>query len=113
MIKIRHPKYLFAGDEIVCPALEFRNFKDRCRITFHWGDDYISVVGANMVKPNVFEFNPSSDVEQWYLKYAVSQNAAPSEKSPYITIETIKSNKWQIYLLRAVALILIFVPLLA
>ena len=113
MIDIKHPKYVFAGDEVVCPAIEINSSDDALRITFHWGDDCIKVVGANMLEPNIFEFPPDQKHRRWYMKYAISQETKPSEKTPYITVDVIKTNWWQVVLFRTIAVILVLVPLVA
>lgn len=112
MIKITHPKILYAGDEIVCPSIEIAPSKDTLRVSFHWGDDYIKVIGANMLEPNIFEFPPANTRNIWFLKYTVSQDTQPAEKTPYITVEVVKTNKFKIKIIKFISIMLIIIPII-
>jgi len=110
MIKFRHPLKIRAGDDAVFLAIRLKGIKHKTRLTFHWGDDSVKVLGAPMIAPNIFEFNP---IKQggWFLKYAVSQEAKPSFKRLYITVETIKSRQIFIWIARVIAILALLLPI--
>jgi len=111
VIKFSCPDKIRAGNEVVWPTLKIGSLKDKRRITFHWDDDTVKVIGAHMISPNVFEFEPSNDQKIWYLKWTVSQKAKQCTKSAYITIEKITSNNIMIWLSRILATTLFIIPL--
>ncbi len=109
MIEFRHPLRIKAGDEITFLGLDVGELRERIRVTYHWGFDQINVLGANMIRPNVFEFGPQTK-GAWYVKYAVSQDTKPCQKSLYINVERIKTNKPLIWFLRVAAILLFIIP---
>ena len=112
MIQFRYPKALHVGDEVAGLALKLPESKHIIRITFLWGNnDYIKVLGAHMVRPNVFEFPPHKDEQPWYLKFAVSSDAQPCQKIPYLTIHELRTKTWPVWLARIAASILFLASL--
>ena len=92
MLKFSYPLKVIPGDEIVCPAIKTEPLKETIRVTFHWGDPLIQVMGAKMIAPNVFEFGPDKNARCWYLKYTVAQTTLPAKKTVYLTVDIVKTN---------------------
>ena len=110
MIKFKHPLKIRAGDDSVFLGIELKDIKCKTRLTFHWGDDSVKVLGAPMIAPNIFEFDPIKE-GGWFLKYAVSQDAKPSCKRLYITVEQIKSRAIFIWFARIIAILALLLPI--
>lgn len=112
MIQIRYPKRIKARDDLILIGIKLKNLKNKTRLTFLWGDDSIKVLGANMISPNVFEFAPTRKEDLWYLKYSASQDAKPSAKRLYVSVEKIKSRKIIIWVMRIISLLFVILPII-
>ena len=112
MIQIKHPKKIKAGDELINLGLKVSNIKQKTRLTFNWGDDNIKVIGANMLSPNIFEFAPVKGENNWYIKYCASQDAKPATKRLYVTVETIKTRKILIWIMRGIGILFLLLPVM-
>ena len=113
MLQFKHPKKIKAGDELIDIGLKISNEKRKTRLTFNWGDDSIKVIGANMVRPNVFEFKAVKNNESnWFIKYCASQDAKPSKKRLYVTVEEIRTRKLLIWLMRGIGILFLILPVL-
>ncbi len=110
-IIIKYPNCLYAGDEITCEVITIPKHKYTKRVTFHWADNSVQVIGAHMIQPNVFEFPPSQDNITWYLKYTAKQSLKNSKKQLYVTIDTIKINTFYIWTIRILLSLLFIIPI--
>jgi len=87
------PDTLHPGQEKVFETLKLAKHKNSLRITFHWSDNSIKVVGAHMVDSNTFEFPASERITSWYLKFCVPESLnIECDKEVYISVEEVFKN---------------------
>lgn len=87
------PDTLHPGQEKVFETLKLAKHKNSLKITFHWGDNSIKVVGSLMIEPNVFEFPASESITSWYLKFCVPDSInLECDKEVYISVEEVFKN---------------------
>jgi hypothetical protein len=99
LIDFNIPEILHPGQEKVFETIKLAPHTNTIRITFHWGDNSIKVLGAHMIEPNIFEFPPSEKITNWFLKFCVSELCRiECDKEVYISVSEIfrneKIKKW-------------------
>ena len=88
------PQTLHPGQEVIRCAFNLKAHSKALRISFFWGDDTLRVVGAHMIRPNIFEFPPDEQDISWYLKFCASETIRiECDKEVYIGVEEIIDNK--------------------
>jgi len=110
------PETLHPGQEKVFETLKLAKHKNTLKITFHWSDNSIKVVGAHMVDSNKFEFPASEKITNWYLKFCVPESLnIECNKDVYITVEEVfKNDRLRLYsrILASVLIGVSFLPII-